>query len=75
MDKKTAIDTYNDLNNAGLGFAIGEDDQTLTAAAESEGWIVKEVYSIDLIRVTDAAGHTALIGGDGMGRNAWAIWV
>ena len=73
MDKTTASNTYSELNNDGMGFAIGEEDMTLAAAAESEGWTVDEVYEISLIRATDSNGHTVLIGGDGMGRMAWAV--
>lgn len=74
MDKTTAIDTYNELNELGMGFAIGEEDMTLATAAESEGWTVEEVYEISLIRATDSKGNTALIGGNEMGRQAWAVW-
>lgn len=67
---------YQMLNNEGHGYAIGEADQTLLAAiAATPGLSWHTRYDSGLVICTDSAGNTVLVGGDGMGRNAWAVTV
>lgn len=64
---------YSTLNNAGVGFAIGNENQKLTAATRAEGWKVLQQFDISLLLATDSQGNKFLVGGDGLGLNAWAV--
>jgi hypothetical protein len=64
------------LNDAGHGYAIGSPDQTLYGAiAATPGLAWHTRYNSGLLVCTDSTGQTVLVGGDGMGRNAWAVTV
>lgn len=64
---------YSRLNNAGLGFAIGNENQKLATATRAEGWKIVQQFDISLLLATDSQGHEFLVGGDGRGLNAWAV--
>lgn len=71
MDAQTAQIEYDNLCNLDNCIAIGEENHTLTEAAEAHGLKVVEIYGISLIRAIDADGDTWLIGGNAMGREAY----
>jgi hypothetical protein len=72
--EQEAIDLYSYLNGEGKGFGVGDDNQDATEALESEGYTIIGYYRDSLWEATKD-GATYLVGGDGMGRNAWAVQV
>jgi hypothetical protein len=67
---------YSMLNAEGHGYAIGSPEQGLFGAiAATPGLLWNTRYTSGLIVCTDSAGNTVLVGGDAMGRNAWAVTV
>ena len=67
-------DLYSRLNNEGKGFAIGEEDQEVWDAISNAGYYFKANYGIGIYHVTKD-GREYLVGGDGVGRNAWAVQI
>jgi hypothetical protein len=72
--REEAADLYSQLNNEGKGFAIGHDDQTVRDAIIDGGYYLACSFEGGLFHVT-LDEDEFLIGGDGMGRNAWAVRV
>ena len=70
--REEAADLYSRLNNEGKGFAIGEDDQPVWEAIANGGYYLAANFGNGIFHVTMDA-HEYLVGGDGMGRNAWAV--
>ena len=68
-----AAHLYHELNEAGQGFAIGEDFDDIGTAAAASGWHVVHRYTISLLLAEDPAGRQFLVGGDGQGRGPWAV--
>jgi hypothetical protein len=60
------------LNAEGKGFLIGEDGDTIEEAIEREGYTLIHVYR-GHIHEAAGKGMRILVGGDAMGRNAWAV--
>ena len=72
MINQTAQNFYTENNNDGRGFAVGEDDQDVQEALLSEGFEIVADHGDGLIEAT-RDNKTYLVGGDAMGRNAWAV--
>jgi hypothetical protein len=70
-----AAQIYHELNEAGQGFAIGEDYDDIGTASAASGWHVVHRYTISLLLAEDPAGRQFLVGGDGQGRGPWAVSV
>jgi len=70
-----AAHLYHELNEAGQGFAIGEDYDDIGTASAASGWHVVHRYTISLLLAEDPAGRQFLVGGDGQGRGPWAVSV
>jgi hypothetical protein len=70
-----AANLYHELNQAGQGFAIGEDYDDIGTASAASGWHVVHRYTISLLLAEDPAGRQFLVGGDGQGRGPWAVSV
>jgi hypothetical protein len=68
-----AAHIYHELNEAGQGFAIGEDYDDIGTASAASGWHVVHRYTISLLLAEDPAGRQFLVGGDGQGRGPWAV--
>lgn len=68
-----AAHLYHEMNEAGQGFAIGEDYDDIGTAAAASGWHVVHRYTISLLLAEDPAGRQFLVGGDGQGRGPWAV--
>lgn len=68
-----AAHLYHEMNEAGQGFAIGEDFDDIGTAAAASGWHVVHRYTISLLLAEDPAGRRFLVGGDGQGRGPWAV--
>jgi hypothetical protein len=68
-----AAHIYHEMNEAGEGFAIGEDYDDIGTAAAASGWHVVHRYEISLLLAEDPAGRQFLVGGDGQGRGPWAV--
>lgn len=68
-----AAHIYHEMNEAGKGFAIGEDYDDIGTAAAASGWHVVHRYEISLLLAEDPAGRQFLVGGDGQGRGPWAV--
>ena len=68
-----AAHIYHEMNEAGKGFAIGEDYDDIGTAAAASGWHVVHRYTISLLLAEDPAGRLFLVGGDGQGRGPWAV--
>jgi hypothetical protein len=68
-----AAHLYHEMNEAGQGFAIGEDYDDIGTAAAASGWHVVHRYEISLLLAEDPAGRQFLVGGDGQGRGPWAV--
>lgn len=75
LDHDTARDIYSRRNNAGLGFGIGEDGEDIQSATEAAGWKTIQRYDASLLLATDSSGNHFLVGGDGLGNDAWVIKV
>ena len=79
IDRADANRAYSEGNNAGRGFSPDSDvDDTVddaVAYADRDGWVV--VYDCehagDMAVLRHEDGRWIAIGGDGMGRNAWAV--
>jgi hypothetical protein len=70
-----AAHIYHEMNEAGNGFAIGEDYDDIGTASAASGWHVVHRYTISLLLAEDPAGRQFLVGGDGQGRGPWAVSV
>ena len=68
-----AAHIYHEMNEAGNGFAIGEDYDDIGTASAASGWHVVHRYTISLLLAEDPAGRQFLVGGDGQGRGPWAV--
>lgn len=67
-----ATDLYSQLNADGKGFAIGHADQTVRDAIVDAGYYLACSFDGGIFHVT-LDEREYLVGGDGMGRNAWAV--
>lgn len=79
---QAALAAYCDGNNAGLGFApytddAGDDtiDAAVAAAERVDGWgvVLERTNSDEVVVLRNADGELMAIGGDAMGRGAWAV--
>jgi len=70
--REEAADLYSQLNNEGKGFAIGHADQTVRDAIIDGGYYLACSFDGGIFHVT-LDEDEFLVGGDGMGRNAWAV--
>jgi hypothetical protein len=73
LTEADAAHIYHEMNEAGQGFAIGEDYDDIGTAAAASGWHVVHRYEISLLLAEDPAGRQFLVGGDGQGRGPWAV--
>lgn len=81
IDMTTARRLWRAGNNAGCGYAPYTDeagDDTIDAAieaAEKDGWsvVLPRNTSDDVAVLIDGDGAMMAIGGDAMGRGAWAV--
>jgi hypothetical protein len=77
---KQAVEAFNLANSRGEGYAPYTDDVTddsieqAVAAAERDGWVevLARETSQDVVLLRNGDGEYMAIGGDAMGRNAWA---
>lgn len=70
-----AAKTYSALNSAGVGFAVGNDDQTLEQAAEADGMEILETHGHGDDRTLvcrSVTGATVLLGDC---NGAWGVEV
>jgi len=72
MGSHYAHQLYTKFNNDGRGFAIGQEGQTLLEALHTEGYELVANHGDGLLEAT-RNNATYLVGGDAMGRNAWAV--
>jgi hypothetical protein len=75
-----AVAAYREGNNAGRGFALPEDEiDEAVAALEADGWeLLMARHTPDevaVLRCLLVPERRVLIGGDAMGRSAWAVEV
>lgn len=81
ITQKQANDLYTRGNNAGHGYSPYTDDvaddsvSAAVEAAEEDGWEVelRPDNTSDVVVLSNADGDLLGIGGDGMGRGAWAV--
>ncbi len=74
MTRNEAHNLYSHLNDNGHGFAIGDDDQTIADALIEDGYEYAGDLGDGLVKATKGSA-TYLVGGDAMGRNAWAVQI
>jgi hypothetical protein len=75
LTQTIAHDLYTAGNNAGKGYAVGDDEDTVSDAAHNLGEIIIRPGSTSEVYVVRAYEDDRIvaIGGDGMGCGPWAV--
>jgi hypothetical protein len=73
-----ALEAYRAGNNAGMGYAPYQDEPgeaAVEAARRVDGWevVLDRNTSDDVVVLRNGDGELLAIGGDAMGRGAWAV--